>query len=314
MSSALEQAQVSANSSRGEPPPPAARGIVGQVVANTSLLVAVLVYMGWAYDDAYYGYFHLNPLDLDVGIVEYMLRSLDLFSPDLVMVAVVIAAVAAVRAWGLERSALARLIAGRVTARAWGVPGLRHLVPARGAGRSHPSRVPLIAAGALVTTAALGLAWAAGHYFINTYLILALLGIGPLLLSWPTRAEPRGRSPYALAIVITAICALWATSLYARDTGTQAARSLVHHLSSRTSAVVYSTDRLTLSGPLVTVREFPAAYHYRFEYQGLRLLLDRAGTYYLLPAGWNPSLDITYVLTGSDSLRVELVSSTLRSS
>jgi hypothetical protein len=116
MSSALEQAPVSANSSRGELPPPAARGIVGQVVANTSLLVAVLVYMGWAYDDAYYGYFHLNPLDLDVGIVEYMLRSLDLFSPDLVMVAVVIAAVAVVRAWGLERSALARLVAGRVTA------------------------------------------------------------------------------------------------------------------------------------------------------------------------------------------------------
>ncbi len=38
------------------------------------------------------------------------------------------------------------------------------------------------------------------------------------------------------------------------------------------------------------------------------------GTYYLLPAGWNPSLDITYVLAGSDSLRVGLVSSTLRSS
>jgi hypothetical protein len=47
--------------------------------------------------------------------------------------------------------------------------------------------------------------------------------------------------------------------------------------------------------------------------RGLRLLLDRAGTYYLLPVGWNPSPDITYVLTGSDSLRVELVSSTLRS-
>jgi hypothetical protein len=304
---------LSVGADPGNLPPPAARGIAGQVVANTSLLVAVLVYMGWAYDDAYYGYFHINPLDLDVGIVEYMLRSLNLFSPHLVMVAVVIAAVAAIRTWGLERSALARLVAGRLTAWAWGVPGLRRLVPARGARRPHPGRVPLIVTGAVVTAAALGLVWAAGHYFIDTYLILALLGAGPLLLTWPTRAEPRGRFPYALAIVVTAVCALWATSLYARETGTQAAQSLVNHLPSRTSVVVYSTQRLALSGPLVSLRKFPAQYHYRFEYQGLRLLLDRAGTYYLLPVGWNPGLDITYVLTGSDSLRVELVSSTLRS-
>jgi hypothetical protein len=42
-------------------------------------------------------------------------------------------------------------------------------------------------------------------------------------------------------------------------------------------------------------------------------LLDRAGTYYLLPVGWSPHLDITYVLTDTDPVRVELVSGTLRS-
>jgi hypothetical protein len=44
--------------------------------------------MGWAYDDAYLGYFHISPLDLNVGIVEYMLRSLNLFSPGVILVAV----------------------------------------------------------------------------------------------------------------------------------------------------------------------------------------------------------------------------------
>jgi hypothetical protein len=304
---------VSHDANQGSISAPAARGIAAQVVANTSLLVAVLVYMGWAYDDALYGYFHLSPLDLDVGIVEYMLRSLNLFSPDLVMVAVVIVAVAAVRTWGLERTPLARDVSGRLTTRAWAVPGVRRLVPARGAGRPHPGRVPLIGAGVAVTVVALGLAWAAGHVFVSTYLVLALLGAGPLLLTWPTRAEPRGRAPYSLAIVIAAVCALWATSLYAHDAGIRAARNLVRNLPSRASVVVYSTEPLTLSGPGMKLITLAPSFHYRFEYLGLRLLLDRAGTYYLLPAGWNPHLDITYVLGPDDPVRVELVSSVVRS-
>jgi hypothetical protein len=95
------QPGLSGHDDPGLVPPPAARGIAAQVVANTSLLIAVLVYMGWAYDNALYGYFRLSPLDLDIGIVEYMLRSLSLFSSGLVIVAVVIVAVTAVRTWGL---------------------------------------------------------------------------------------------------------------------------------------------------------------------------------------------------------------------
>jgi hypothetical protein len=81
----------------GSAPPSLARGIAGLVVANSSLLIAVLVYMGWAYEDALYGYFHVRPLDLDVGIVEYILRSLSLFSPSLVFAAALLIAVTAVR-------------------------------------------------------------------------------------------------------------------------------------------------------------------------------------------------------------------------
>jgi hypothetical protein len=247
-----------------------------------------------------------------------MLRSLNLFSPDLVMVAVVIVAATAIRTWGLARTMLVQEVVGKMTVRAWGMPGLRWLVPARGAGRWHPARVPssrvlVISVGAATTAVALGLAWAASHYFISTYLILALLGAGPLLLTWPTRAEPRGRFPYSLAVVIAAVCALWATSLYAHDAGIRAARTLVRNLPSRASVVVYSTERLALSGPGVSVQALPPGFHYRFEYQGFRLLLDRTGTYYLLPEGWSPRLDITYVLGDSDLTRVELVSGTVRS-
>jgi hypothetical protein len=228
------------------------------------------------------------------------------------MVAAVIAAAAAIRTWGLERTTLAQEAVGKMTVRAWAVPGLRRLVPARAAGRQHPARMPLIGAGATVTAIALGLAWAASRFFISTYLILALLGAGPLLLTWPTRAEPRGRFPYSLALVVAAVCALWATSLYAHNAGIRAARNLVRNLPSRSSVVVFSTEPLTLAGPGVKLQPHPG-YYYRFEYQGFRLLLDRAGTYYLLPVGWRPHPDITYVLSGTGTIRVELVSGTVRS-
>jgi hypothetical protein len=51
--------------------------------------------------------------------------------------------------------------------------------------------------------------------------------------------------------VIAAVCALWATSLYAHDAGIRGARTLVRNLPSRASVVVYSTERLALSGPRV---------------------------------------------------------------
>jgi len=39
----------------------------------------------------------------------------------------------------------------------------------------------------------------------------------------------------------------------------------------------------------------------------LRLLLQRSGTYYLLPVGWSPAYDYTYVLNQTDPIRVELM-------
>ena len=71
---------------------------------------------------------------------------------------------------------------------------------------------------------------------------------------------------------------------------------------------VYSTQRLALSGPGVTVQDLGAAFRYRYEYQGLHLLIVRSGTYYLLPAGWAPQFELTYVLNDSDQIRIALYS------
>ena len=292
----------------GSVPPSPARGIAGQVVANASLLIAVLVYMGWAYDDALYGYFHVRPLDLDVSIVEYMLRSLALFSPTIIVVAVVLIAVTAVRAWGLGQTRFVRLAVGAVTARTSAVPAFRRLVSTDAAKKPPAGRVLLIGAGAVVTVTAVVLDWMANHVQISTYLLLFLLGSGPLLLTWPTRGDRHGRFPYAMAVVVSAVCALWAASLYAHNLGIQAAQNVVRDLPDRTAVALYSIRALALDGPGVTVQRLPANFRYHFRYQGLRLLITRSGTYYLLPVQWSSQLDTTYVFNESDqTIRIELL-------
>lgn len=304
---------MSGEGDQGSVPPSAARGIAGPIAANTSLLIAVLVYMGWAYYSAFLGYFHLSPLNLDVGIVEYMLRSLSLFSPVLVIAAVVVVAVTAVRTWRLSHRTFVLEVAGKAIACMSAVPALRKLVPAGDAKPAHPGRQLLIGAGAAVTVIALIMTWAASYIPISTYLILALLGGGPLLLSWPTREERHGRFPYALAVVITAVCALWAAALYAHSMGTRNAQAFVRNLPSQTAVVVYSTERLALRGPGVTGLQLPSGALYRYEYEGLRLLINRSGKYYVVPVGWYPQMDITYIFNESDNLRVMLLSGVVRS-
>lgn len=295
----------------GTVPSSLARGIAGQVVANTSLLIAVLVYMGWAYDDAFYGYFHLNPLDLNISVVEYMLRSLVLFSPAIIVVAGAIITVTSVRTWSLHVAGSVRSLA-RAASRNPAVPSpwqtaFGWLASLDAAEWSRTRKVLTLGTGAAVTLTALAMYKIADYVHISTYLFLSMLGGGVLLLTWPARADRRGRFSYAMAIVVAAVCALWAASLYAHNLGTRTAKEDVQNLYTRTAVVVYSTEPLALSGPGLTVQRLPTAYRYHYRYEGLRLLLTRSGTYYLLPVNWNPQLDLTYILDQSDLIRIELL-------
>lgn len=310
----------------------AGRRVAGLIAANATLVVGVLAYMGWAYDTAFLGYFQLNPLDLGVGVSEFILHSLALFSPTLIVVAVLVIAAIAVRPWEaaaawtgkrareLAPSAASQAAnpaspgpAGRLKARAasllrsaWG------RLPADEDTRRAAARRLVIGAGLAVTAIALLLKWAAGYIPVNTYLVLVLLAAGPLMLTQPARDSARGRFPYSLAVVVAAVCALWATSLYAEGTGTRNAQAVVRDLQFRTAVALYSTQRLGLSGPGVTVRQLPPGAQYGYEYEGLRLLLTRSGTYYLLPVGWYPGLNDTFIIDDSDTIRIVLYSGVVR--
>jgi hypothetical protein len=309
-----------------------ARSIVGLVVANTSLIAAILIYMGWSYDNAMYGRFHLSPLDLGLGPQDYALRSLSLFSPVIVIVAVLFIVVIAVRSGELDdagravRTLLLRACRALVstTTEAVGDGDGRPspvTVPAAAEGadqpplgnQAGPAAAPstvagnlAIGAGVSATIIGIALTWVATRADVSTFLVLALLGGGPLLLTWPARVRRQGRVPYALALVIAAVCALWAGSVYAQQKGNEAAQNLIHNLPSTSAVVIYSTQRLALSGGGITVVPLTAVPPYQYEYMGLRLLLVQSGTYYLLPKQWTPEHDFTYIVYENDDMRIVL--------
>ena len=302
----MSQQQLSDRADSASARPSPARGIAGQIVANTSLLIALLVYMGWAYEAAYFGYFHINPFDLDIGIIEYMLVSLNLFSPVLVVTVAILVLVSVARTWHLDRTDWSRSISAKAAGRLWPAHFLGRLTSADSAERSQAGRRLLIGAGATVTVIALALALIARYVPVSTYVVLALLASGPMLLTWPTRADRHGRFPYALAIILAAVCTLWAASLYATYLGKHAAGQVAHDISARPAVILYSIQPLALNGPGVQIQALPAGSFYHYRYQGLRLLSMRSGTYYLLPVRWNPHVDPTYIINDSDEIRVEL--------
>ena len=261
--------------------------------------------MGWAYAQALYGYFHVSPLDLNVSVLEYLLHSLSLFSPVIVIAAIAFIAVAAA-AGDTGMTKFAALGVRKALAHVPEFSSFRRWISTSAGDGRRVSRIVLFSTGAVVTITALVLAWIANYAQISTYLVLGLLGSGPLFLTRPIRAERRGRFPYALAIVTAAICALWAASIYAHNLGIRDARNLVRDLPTRTAVAVYSDQPLALSGHGVTLQHFPAGIRYHYLYEGLRLLITRSGTYYLLPVGWSPQSDLTYVLDQSDSIRIVL--------
>ncbi|MCD0452908.1 hypothetical protein LO762_27555 [Actinocorallia sp. API 0066] len=270
-----------------------AERLAGILTAHISLAVAVLFYMGWAYTNAVHRYFQLNPLDLEIGVTEYVLRSsATVFSSLLIALAA---------GWLVVTGAL-RL---RPSPPVWA----RRLVPERVArllrrvvdlARSETALgrlglVLLVGAAGLVALARAGVA-------DPLYLALALTAAGAVLVTRAADAFHR-----ALGLAVAAACALWAAGAYASQQGAAEAENIAAHLSERTAVVVYSAKPLGLSGPGVKDTPLPRGHAYSVRYTGLRLLFSRAGRYYLLPEGWRPGVNATFLIRESDGVRLEFL-------
>jgi hypothetical protein len=267
-------------------------GLAAQVTGYASLVTAALVYMGWAYEASLLGYFHISALSFNLSVLQYVLKSTPFFfHPAIIIGAVVVVIIIVVVGPILGR--LIRLTRDNRISRIL---------------RSNPA----MGLGLLVVVV---LVWfglrhnGLGNWFSTHpgffYVAVALIGVGSLLLTWPSRVR-HGLFSFALAIVIAAVCTLWIAGLYAGSLGTTAAEDFASSLTTKTAVTVYSVESLALSGPGVTCESLPAGSLYHYRYEGLRLLYVDSGTYYLLPVNWASQQDPTYIFNGSDQIRIEL--------
>jgi hypothetical protein len=95
----------------------------------------------------------------------------------------------------------------------------------------------------------------------------------------------------------------------AQQHGLRTARAVELSLPVQPQAVVYSRERLQITGLGVDVTELTASRAaYAFRYNGLRVLAHTGGRWFLVPVGWRHDNNQTVILLAdaTDTIRVDL--------
>lgn len=267
----------------GRPPPRGLRlDLVNSVVGAGSFAAGLMLYAGYIYTSAYYGYFRLSPFALGFTTFELVLRSLRLATLPVLEV--------------LTFVLLAPALPGLLTALR--LPD-RHVerVRAAAAAAARAHLVP-VAVGALLL-----LLWR----WIQPYGWLApLLIAAGLLLGQAPAAQRRSGRERAVSLLAAGLFLIWVVALVAGQMGHRDAEQAAATVVRRPSVVVLSVHRLSIAPPGPGGRDLGAGAHYRYRYEGLRLLVERDQYYYLLPLNWNRDRDPVYVIQDDASVRVEL--------
>ncbi|TMQ97115.1 hypothetical protein ETD83_20565 [Actinomadura soli] len=275
--------------------------VAGRVLASTGVLTAILYYFGYVRERSLFAYFGIDLGTVGFTTTDYLVKSAGpVFSP-----------LASVMVFGVGA-----LIAHHL---------LVHLL--RGAssrGRMVICVLLTALAVTLVTIGAVSLHRHADDIISGPYLSPAALGAGTLLLEYVAETAMRygvARGAWAeilvstrsvrrlMLIALALIAAFWATANAAQEHGNDAARAIELSLPTSAQAVVYSRERLHITGSGVGVLRLStedAAFKYR--YNGLRTLAHEGGTWFLLPVGWTRDNGATVILLpdSTKDIRVDL--------
>ncbi|WP_274563929.1 hypothetical protein [Streptomyces spiramyceticus] len=278
---------------RGTEPPNAqhpAAGYTADLAALLSLAAALLFYAGAVHTWAFFEYFHIDVLALGLSFPEFVMRSLRLVTAPVVLTAVV--AVVVLRDPQLLSRSVLPLLPPTV------IGQCRRVV--QRAARFH----------LLVLCVAVIMLFSWGRIQPYQWLVPVLLATGILLGQSP--AANNGRCPSGIRargapLTAACLCLLWAVALAAHLSGLRDAQRSADHLVGRTAIVVFSTDRLSMTGRGLQVKDLGEQVHYRYRYTGLRLIIERGGRYHAVAVGWQHDTDSTYVIRETDDIRVELM-------
>ncbi len=273
-----------------DPGPPQALKLVGTVLANTTLLTALLYFFGLIETQVFFAYFRVHYTLLAQTPDEIFARGVDgVFLP-------LAGAAGAV----LIFLVLVRFLRIRLTGDAW-VRLLRICTPAAAG----------LGAVLIVSTVLIAL------NPINEYLGLPglgfALGVLMVLFAWrhwanAVRAMSQRSSLLELVLgyVLVSIGLFWAVGDYSGVLGTQRGFEIAAQLPTRPAATVYSSEslNLTASGVLQVKCADPEAI-YKYRYTGLKLLLQSGGQYVFVPSNWRAANGVAFVVPKTDKLRLE---------
>ncbi|MEV6107115.1 hypothetical protein AB0M28_20715 [Streptomyces sp. NPDC051940] len=247
-----------------------------------------MLYAGFIYSKSYYGYYHLDTLAIGFDSFELAVRSLRLATFPVLIALVLLVLLPHLPHW-------LKLLHVPVQAldqtRRW----------ARAAAQGYPL---LVACGLLLL-----LWWSSIQpvRWLPPLLIASglLLGLTRAAHAGEERGQPRWER--AVSAVVAALFLLWVVALAAGQLGRRDAQADADRLVRRVAVVVYSKERLSISGPPeLKSEDLGAGAPYRYRYSGLRLLVERDHRYYLLPLGWQKDQDPTFVIEDDETLRIEL--------
>ncbi|MEU6676649.1 hypothetical protein [Streptomyces sp. NPDC046853] len=250
----------------------------------------LMLYTGYIYTNAYFGYFHLDNFAMGFSPDELVIRSLRLATMPVFEILTV----------ALLLPAFPRLL------RYLRVPG-RYVDKAAELGRiAAKCHYAFVAAGALLMVL---WPWIQPFAWVAPLLVATgvVLGRVPSAVPSGQPREPVWR--FAASLMIAGLCLVWVAALVAGDLGREDARRDTQQLVQRVSVILLSAEQLSFAPPGPRVTDLGKGTHFRYRYTNLRLLIERDHRYYLLPTGWGRESS-TYVIKDSDDVRIEIRSGT----
>ena len=128
----------------------------------------------------------------------------------------------------------------------------------------------------------------------TVYFAAAYVSMPPQLADTLQATRPLRRILIAALLLVSAF---WATAVVAEQRGNAVAQAIEASLPVQPEAVVYSSQRLQITGPGITeTRLSPTDAAFAFRYNGLRPLIHSGGHWFLLPAGWTHSNGATVII------------------
>jgi hypothetical protein len=249
-------------------------------VAPATFVGTLLFYFGYVSARAEYSYFGVDVDTLGFSTQDYVMRSPQALLVPALLLLLIGAATAAVRA-GLRSGWLGERVTERMILCGWALGGLGLVL--------------------VFLYAWLG-GWT-GYALVTPLVITA--GVGLLALAGRSRGFPT--NVVLMLTLVAVVSTFWATATLAQWTGRGIAQSTARHFDDLPAVVLDTHERLYLRDTVTTEQvlaptgtdKAPDGQTFRYRYYGLRLLVQSGDRMFLVPERWDAS-DSTLVFDMSD--------------